>query len=97
MANAAAEASETADGISIQGNLLDLSCQILCVLPATLGQAVLELNVSFNNLSSLCSLSTTAPPKLLRLNASHNRLIALPSTSAFAKLERLDVSSVCEP
>ena len=54
--------------------------------------SLLELNLSFNSLTSIDAVPR-ACPLLQRLSVAHNTLAALPSLASLTSLRRLDVSS----
>ena len=80
--------------VDVEPTLLDLSMRELRAVPpsVTSHHSLLELNLSFNSLTSIDALPR-ACPLLQRLSVAHNPLAALPSLASLTSLRRLDVSS----
>ena len=73
-------------------SILDLSCRDLARLPASLDACVLELNLAFNELTSLNGIIEDCP-RLQRLGAGHNLIAALPTgLNVLRDLCRIDLS-----
>ena len=89
--------SSSSSGAELDGAVVALDNQQLRALPDALrsagaSPALRDLNLAFNELTSLAGLAD-ACPQLVRLSAAHNRLRSLPPLDGLGALHRLDLSS----